>query len=523
MESRFATALSGLSHAVSGERAPFARRSRRLLIASACVAASLLAHSLANAQDLSVEVRRTVGGLRLGKAHVGISVLDTATGDPLASLNADDKFAPASNMKLLTSGAALLTLGSDFTFRTEILRDADRLILKGSGDPALGDSVVLDRSEPKMTVEDVLTMMVAAAKKAGMTRVGEIIVDDRVFDREFTNSTWPARHLNKSYGAQVSGLNFHSNVLSIFTQPNPQGLGTPPLLRLEPNADWLPTTIKAQTVKEQKNTAWASRDSEANAFTVFGDIGVTSQAPADLVLNNAPVFVGELLAHRLAAAGLASSPPPARLAGMDEKLPPARTVGVITTPIQEVLTRCNTDSENLYAEALIKRMGNAVTKEPGSWENGASVLRMLLSQRIGPKAAADTAIADGSGLSDQNRVTPETLTRWLAVVADSKGGSDFVASLAQPGKPGTLHHRFKDAKLKNELRGKSGFINGVRCLSGYLTHPQTGRRVTFSILVNDINTREETEDAMKLHEHIVRLADEWLAKNPGVPAEKRGG
>lgn len=523
MESRFATVGAGATHAKSGGRGGASAGVRRAVIAGGCVMATLLAPALAWAQDLSVEVRRTVGALRLGKAHVGISVYDTSTGDPLASFNADDKFAPASNMKLLTSGAAMLTLGADFSFRTELLREGDRLILKGSGDPALGDAVVLERSEPKMTVEDVLGMMVNAAKKAGMTRVGEIIVDDRVFDREYTNSTWAARHLNKSYGAQVSGLNFHANVLSIYTQPNPQGLGTPPLLRLEPNADWLPMTVKAQTVREQKNTAWASRDSEANGFTVFGDIGVTSQAPADLVLNNAPVFVGELLSHRVAAAGLAASPPPARLAGPDERLPAARTVGVITTPIQEVLTRCNTDSENLYAEALMKRMGHAVTKEPGSWENGASVLRMLLSQRIGPKAAADTAIADGSGLSDQNRVTPETLTRWLGVVADSKGGSDFVASLAQPGKPGTLHHRFKDARLKNELRGKSGFINGVRCLSGYLTHPQTGRRVTFSILVNDINTREETEDAMKLHEQVVRLADEWLAKNPGVAAEKRGG
>lgn len=516
------------SHADRSTPAAFggshARRANicRVLLAAACMSISLLAPA-ARADDLSVEVRRAVGGLRLGKAHVGISVVDAATGDVLASLNADDKFAPASNMKLLTSGAAMLTLGADFAFRTELLRDGERLILKGSGDPALGDSVVLERSEPRLTVEDVLTMLVTAAKKAGMTRVSEIIVDDRIFDREFTNSTWAARHLNKGYGAQVSGLNFHANVLSIYTQPNPQGIGTPPLLRLEPLADWLPMTVKAQTVKEQKNTAWASRDADSNAFTVFGEVGVSSQSAADLVLNSTPTFVGELLAHRLAAAGLASSPPPSRLAATDEKLPTPRAIGVITTPIHEVLTRCNTDSENLYAEALMKRMGHAVTKEPGSWENGASVLRMLLSQRIGPKAAADTAIADGSGLSDQNRITPETMTRWLVVVAETKGGSDFVSSLAQPGKPGTLHHRFKGTTLKNELRGKSGFINGVRCLSGYLTHPQTGRRVTFSILVNDINTREETEDAMKLHEQIVRFADEWLAKNPGAVVEKRGG
>lgn len=495
----------------------------RTVLAAALLCTSLALPSRVDAQDLSVDVRRAVSGLRLAKARIGISVFDALNGELLASVNGDERFVPASNMKLLTSGAAMLTLGSDFTFRTEILRDGDRLIVKGSGDPALGDSVILERSEPKMSVEDVLAMMVGAAKKAGMVRVGEIIIDDRVFDREYTNSTWPVRHLNKAYGAQVSGVNFHANVLSIYTQPNPQGVGTPPLLRLEPGADWLPITVKAQTVREQKNTAWASRESGSNGFTVFGEVGVASQAPADLVLNEIPVFVGELLAHRVCVAGLAHEPPPSRLVALDEKLAPARVVGVITTPIQEVLVRCNADSENLYAEALMKRMGHAVTKEPGSWENGASVLRMLLSQRLGPAAAASTAIADGSGLSDQNRVTPQTLARWLAIVAESKDGNQFVASLAQPGKPGTLNHRFKDARLKNELRGKSGFINGVRCLSGYLTHPQSGRRVTFSILVNDINTREETEDAMKLHEQVVRLADDWLAKNPGVAADKRGG
>lgn len=494
----------------------------RRSIAALCLAlVATTAH--VRAEDLTVEVRRAVNGSRLAKAHVGISVLDASSGEVLVAYNAGDKFAPASNMKLLTSGAAMLTLGSDFVFRTELLRDGDRVILKGSGDPALGDTAVLDRSDPKMTVEDVLGMLVTAAKKAGMTRVGEVIVDDRVFDREYTNSTWAARHLNKGYGAQVSGINFHTNVLSIFTQPNPQGLGTPPVLRLEPVVDWLPMTVKAQTVKEQKNSAWASREAEGNGFTVFGEVGVTSQAPAELVLNNVPSFVGDLLAHRFLAAGLATSVPPARTVGTDEKLPAGKVIGVITTPILEVLTRCNTDSENLYAESLMKRMGHAVTKEPGSWENGASVLRMLLSQRIGPKAAADTTIADGSGLSEQNRITPETMTKWLAVVSESKGGTDFVSSLAQPGKPGTLHHRFRDGKLKNELRGKSGFINGVRCLSGYLTNPQTGRRVTFSVLVNDITTRDETEDAMKLHEQVVRFADDWLAKNPGAVVEKRGG
>src|SRR5262249_46375110 len=155
------------------------------------------------------------------------------------------------------------------------------------------------------------------------------------------------------------------------------------------------------------------------------------------------------------------------------------TVAVVTTTMEDALERCNGDSQNLYAEAMIKRIGHEVTHEPGSWTNGSSVLRMTLSEPaprgLGPEYAAGTQIADGSGMSREDRVAPRTLTRWLdRLQRDSNIGAMFVNSLASPEQKESIRRRFKDKKLSCDLRAKTGTINGVRCLSGYLTDPQTG-------------------------------------------------
>ncbi len=184
------------------------------------------------------------------------------------------------------------------------------------------------------------------------------------------------------------------------------------------------------------------------------------------------------------------------------------------------LHRCNADSENLYAESFLKRIGNAVTKEPGSWANGAAVLRMTIAQHLGADSAAATTIIDGSGLSRGNLVCPITLTRWLGELSkDARCRDIYTDSLATPG-VGTLKKRFRDARLINQVRGKSGFINGVRCLSGYVIS-SSGHRLAYSVMVNDITNDDQTREALELHEDIVKIADRWLGSRATANAEAR--
>jgi D-alanyl-D-alanine carboxypeptidase/D-alanyl-D-alanine-endopeptidase (penicillin-binding protein 4) len=459
---------------------------------------------------------------------VGISLVDLDTGDALADLHAEVPLTPASNMKLLTTGAAAVVLTRDFVFKTEIIRDGDRLVVRGSGDPSLGDPLVLGDSDPKLTVNDMLAMLAGAAVKAGMKDVREIVVDDRVFDRELVHPGWPVGQLDRPYCAQVSGLNFHVNVLSFFPGPSQQGAGTPPVYSIEPDAPWVRVDVRARTVLDGKNTAWITREAGEDRFALRGDIRFQTQQPIEITCQDPALFFGRLLAHQLTKAGVRVAQiehaPAVRLPSAQEQLNNGSSIAAVHTPLADVLRRCNADSENLYAEALLKRMGNAVTRDSGSWNNGASVLRMVLGQKLGPQYAAATTISDGSGLSRGNQVSPATFTRWLGEMSkDAKVRDVFTESLAKPG-VGTLKKRFHNAKLKHDVRAKSGYIEGVRCLSGYVINQSTGRRVAFSVMVNEIANADQTREALDLHEDIVKLADRWLAqKSAGIDPSKVGG
>ena len=199
-----------------------------------------------------------------------------------------------------------------------------------------------------------------------------------------------------------------------------------------------------------------------------------------------------------------------------------RTVAVVTTSIDEVLRRCNTDSENLYAESLLKAIGNAECGAPGSWTNGGKSLRGHIVQELGEAAASSVEIADGSGLSRDNKVSPRTLGRWLCAMANKPWADQFITSLAAPGE-GTLEKRFRKNTPAAMVRAKSGYINGVRSLSGFVTDPSSGRRLIFVVLINNLAfDGDDHASAKNLQEEVVMILDQAIKSSP-QPNEIQGG
>jgi D-alanyl-D-alanine carboxypeptidase/D-alanyl-D-alanine-endopeptidase (penicillin-binding protein 4) len=303
----------------------------------------------------------------------------------------------------------------------------------------------------------------------------------------------------------------------------------PPTITLEPTAPWLEIENRARTVADGKNSVWMSRDPESNRFTMFGDVRFPIRVPVEITVHEPAMLAGQLIAAALPPAGVGVASIASR--GADRALTRdelqaalatvrmaqpgegfnGRSVAVITTHIHDVIERCNNDSQNLYAESMIKRVGHEVTGEPGSWTNGSSVVRMTIAQNLGPEYAASTVVTDGSGMSREDKVAPKTFTHWLDILQKNpKFGDAFVESLATPG-DGTLRRRFNDIKLHATLRAKSGKLDGVRCLSGFLTD-KSGHRVAFSVMVNDLKEGEQALQSLQFHEDVVALADHWLAE-----------
>ncbi|MDG2031455.1 MAG: D-alanyl-D-alanine carboxypeptidase/D-alanyl-D-alanine-endopeptidase [Phycisphaerales bacterium] len=472
--------------------------------------------------DLQKDVQAAVRNAGLGKTVVAVSVRDTSDSSEVVEILDKRGMIPASNMKLFTSGAALHRFGPDFLTQTELLIDGKRLWFVGSGDPALGDPVLLEKTSWSMPTADggsrihdglevdlFIDLMIKSILDAGVDSLDEVIIDDRIFDREYFHPDWPVDQLDKKYCAEVAGTNMHLNLLTIHAHP---GNGSrAKVQRTEPRMPWLDMNMAATNRQGKKDTTTigVSRLPGRNNLRVYGNVG--EPILVQVTLSNMPEILARLMEHRLREAGIEVGT--VRLATENDPAASGKKITpTFNTPIATLITRCNTDSQNLYAESLCKMLGHDVEDDPGSWTNGTRAVRMVVRERLGPEHAKAFQAADGSGLSRKNRITAEMTTAWLSSLSrDPELGPIYLESLAKVGSTGTV--RSRGAGLPNGVRVdcKTGYINGVSCLSGVVTGPDD-RQYAFSVLCNDIPGNVPIRSAKKLQDQVVRLLAEDLVK-----------
>ena len=476
--------------------------------------------------DLPGDVQSAVGSPKLRDATIAISIRDADTDIELVDLNDEQMLVPASNMKLFTTGAALHALGPEFEFKTRLLRDGDRLIVVGDGDPGFADPELLCLMQlgehEGVDFETFVQLWVEPVVATGMHSIREVVVDGRIFDLEFVHPEWPADQLNRRYCAQVAGLNMHLNVLHFYPKPGSGGQ-RPDISNVVPGSRWLVPINRgtSRAGSKEANSAWLARQPETNDLTFYGNVKVAYKVPVPVTIHDPPTYFAQLLAQRLDAAGVHVGG--FRSAAAGEPASNGQQVGpVVYTPISTVVTRCNRDSQNLYAEALFKRTAFAMTRQPGSWANGKPVIRQIILDRVSdPSLASKIKVSDGSGLSRHNLVAPALVTAWLdSIHRDEKLAQVFVDSLAVGGESGTLDSRFKSRDLHGAVvQAKSGYIDEVSCLSGYVTMPD-GRRRSFSIMANNLKQPGAVGEAKKMQEAIVTaIARDMAALAPSLGGE----
>jgi len=482
---------------------------------------------------LPAEIRNIIEAAGLRQTKIAMLAVDLDTGEELVAFNVDEPMIPASNMKLITTAGALHILGPEFIFRTELrliqpndwpnpnepsANELDTshgrvLVIHGDGDPGFCDPKLMD--EHNLDLDQLLRAWVQAVADTGVTAIESLLVDDRVFDNQWTHPTWPEDQLNQWYCAQVAGLNFYTNCLEIF--PEPTQLGESPRITVFPN---IPTVkLRNRAVTGSTDTFWISRKPASNQITFWGKVKHRASQPTNVTLHDPGMQFGQLFAQRLAQAGIQvqsiGRPRP------DQHLPAGKPLFAVQTTLPLILKRCNKDSQNLFAEALLKRMGRKVTGSAGSWANGTAAVRIFLRQQFGPRGAAVT-IADGSGLSRDNRVSPRLLVDLLyAMHQHPQLGSVFQQSLSIGGRDGTLRKRFKHG-FAGQVYAKTGFIDGVSCISGYLVTGTAGadpqaplphrdaHTIAFSFLFNDLKPPIYVYKIKNFQDKILHDIDEYL-------------
>ncbi len=442
--------------------------------------------------DLTADVRALLSQKPLAKAHVGVQIVrlgqDPAGSAIIFAENAATPLAPASNMKLLTTSAALEKFGAGFRFRTMLYQRGDDLVIVGDGDPTIGDAEFLKPYGGGVT--SLFENWADLLKSQGISHVRNIVIDDAAFDDVFAHPNWPADDLHKRYGAQVGALNLNGNCVDFYLNPGPRG--TIVAYRADPPTKYI--HVSNGCLSGTKSAVWLTRKPDSNDVILRGEINADNGEPVSVTVHDPGLYFAQVFAETLASAGIRVDGKAVRERGADVSSSSATALAAHETPIEVVLRRANKDSVNLYAEALIKRLGREVSGQQGSWATGREAVgRFLASRGID---SAEYTIDDGSGLSEHNRVSANAITRVLLSDYYSPNRQVFLDSLAVGGADGTLEKRFRDG-LRGRVYAKTGYIGGVRALSGYL-RGRSGNWYAFSILMNGSLNSEAKQIADKI-------------------------
>ncbi len=459
----------------------------------------------------------------------GIEVVQLASGKLLYERDANHLFLPASNMKMFTTAAALEKLGPDYVFRTTVEsaaapdaegRVAD-LYLVGRGDPNLGPRTFpYTYHGPAQPADKFIDDLADQVKARGVREVaGSLIADDSYFVWEPFAPNWAADDLEWGYGAPVTALAFNDNLLTLHIKPAAKA-GDPASVLLDPVPDYFAikdavTTTLAGTAKNLSE----ERLPGSMQLDVWGQIPVDAGEDLDTVaVADPPRLVADLFRRALQARGIIvtgdiqvrhSSRLEAAAASELSSPPLPRTVLAehLSPPLSEAIKAVNKESENLHAEMLLRTLGRVVNNR-GSLEGGLDALNSFVTQQVNI-LPGETSISDGSGLSREDLVAPNATVKLLLYMAHSPRFQAFFDSLPVSGIDGTLAHRLSANDVKGRIHAKTGSVEHVNTLSGYMDLP-SGKRLVFSIMANNhplaSKAGQETLDA------IATEIFKWFAK-----------
>lgn len=455
--------------------------------------------------DLTGEVNSILHDKALARVETGIEIVqlgDSATTSRIVYRhNSDIPLTPASNLKVITTSAALDRLGADFKFRTQLVFHGGELILIGDGDPTFGDAELLTRVGWDVTT--VFTNWARQVQQLNLGPIKSVVVDDSIFDEQFFHANWPADQRFNRYEAEVAGFNLNMNCLDVFLRPT--RVGSPVSFLTNPPTHF--AEIENQCVTGEGKPSM-TRPVDGNRIVLHGKTLVGNDVPDSIALHDGPLYAATVFNEALAGAGVRCEQEPHRDRSMRDALARAIAAGdkswqilaIHETPLPQVMSRANKDSMNLYGECLCKRLGAAVSGQSGSWENGTAAVAAFLT-RIGV-SKDQFKLDDGCGLSKENLISASAVAQVLVHNYFSPDAKVFLDSLSVAGQDGTLNDRFAGTTLRGRVLGKTGTVNGVSCLSGYL-NAQDGHRYAFSILMN----KSYAGAGKPAQEHIVAAID----------------
>ena len=415
-----------------------------------------------------------------GQANISVLVQNLNTGEVIDSYRPDHVVPPASVMKLLTTGAALETMGPGFRFPTILeytgtiengVLHGD-LYVKGSCDPSLGwkgRTAFLDK-------------WLKAIREAGIQKIdGAVIADMTMLDAEAQNPNWLCEDAGNYYAPGIFALNYYGNTMNIVLQSGEPG-SVAKVLKTEPTVEDIYFINHIRCDKITYDGAFVSglpysreRYLTGAVPSNLGTFGVKGDLP------NPGLLLARHLTNRLREAGITVKRDATYIADYNPLTPPRTVIYThYSEPLSEIIKETNVNSNNLYAEALFRYLGTRYTL-PGTIHNSQDLLRDYWRRR--GVNIQNAIIKDGCGLAPQDAVSAKTFVQLLTIMSRSENKEAWLASLPVSGQSGTLKSLCPQTELEGRIHAKSGTIAGTKNFAGYIDMPN-GDTWVFAILIN---------------------------------------
>ncbi len=439
------------------------------------------------------------------RGRVGIKIVSLNSGKVIFENDADKYFMPASNMKNFTVATAMEQLGPDFKFVTSIFANAPPdasgtikgdLRVFGRGDVSISTAFFGTTPTDPETYYKGIDRLVDRIAAAGVKRIeGSIVSDESYFKGFAIPGTWEWDDLQWYYGAEISALPLNDNAVDLAVSPGSPG--RPCIVTISPpNTQFQILNTCTTTATSVKRELSVNKRIDRNILEIsgtmpMGDAGfknpISITHPADLFVT--------ILKQRLEKRGISVS-------GSAQTLPSGTKADRVqieiarleSPPFREIAAKTLKPSQNMYTETILWTLGEQIGRAGGGGESaqlGLGVVKTFLAS-IG--IPADGILQyDGSGLSRHDLITPSAVvTLYTFMAKESKNAQAWRDALTIGGVDGTLANRFKGTAAAGNIRGKTGTIDQVSALSGYMT-TAGGEPLVISFVVNGVaETRART-------------------------------
>jgi len=392
------------------------------------------------------------------------------------------QLSPASNNKLFTTAAALQQLGAQFRMRT--------IVTGNSSTPNLATLRIVGQGDPSLKTSH-MTVLAQRLKQRGIQQIGFLIGDDTYFRGPAINPNWDADDTLAGYGAPVNSLMINQNGIGVTLFP--QRVGQPLRVQWDDPSDAQDYRLNNRSITvsaSQGESIDVYRDRNSRIVNIEGQLRVGSASePAAAAINNPGNYMLQKFRNALAAAQIGVT----QSTVVKSTLAPPGEVelAAIDSPtLPTLLNETNQESNNIYAEALLKTVGKALNpNNADATTAGVAAVKAVLSP-LGVDAS-QYSMVDGSGLADNNRASAESFVQTLQAMANSPNATIYRNSLPVAGVSGTLKSRFRNTAAQGRVQAKTGTISGVVSLSGYAAPPNYSPLV-FSILANSSSASAAT-------------------------------